>query len=109
MKTFAFVRYAAVALLAGAPLFAHAANPDAVQLCMDKFAAENFSDRTTEFKREDRGDMTLPLSVRGGTLHVRLTASHGSSGQVLATASCNVRNQVVTLSDVIVATAVSQR
>ena len=109
MKTFALVRVAAVALLGSAPLFAHAADTTVVQRCMDKFAAESFADRTTSFAKVQNEGPLLPLIANTGTRHVLLTASQPSSGRVLATANCTVRGDATTLSDVIVATEISDR
>jgi len=92
MKTFALVRYAAVAVLVGAPLFAQAADVDSVQRCMDAYAAQNFADRTVSFAI-DQGIEGPRSSVFGitGTQHVQLIATERVTGRVLATARCAVK------------------
>jgi hypothetical protein len=109
MKTTALVRYAAVAVLASAPLFAQAAGLDTVQRCMDVFATQNFSDRATTFKIDDDYSPRLPLTVNSGTRYVQLVASDRSSGRVIAKANCSVRAGVITIGDISVLPLVAVR
>ena len=109
MKTTALMRYAAVAFLTAAPLFAYAQDIGAVQRCMDKFATENFSDRAVSFKAESAEAPVLPLSLNNGTQRVLVVASDAVSGHVIAKASCSVRRDEARLTDIVFATVIAQR
>jgi hypothetical protein len=100
MKTIAYVRFAAVALLASAPVFAQAAESDSVQRCMDVFATTSFADRATSFKIERTYAPLLPLIYRSGTNRVQLVASDLASGRIIATAHCSIRQGVTTVGEV---------
>jgi hypothetical protein len=95
MKTIAVVRYAAIVVFASAPLFAHAAENDSVQRCMNAFASQNFSDRNVSFAIENDNSVRLPLIANSGTRHVQVIASERVSGRVLATANCQFRGNVL--------------
>ena len=100
MKTSAYVRYAVVALMASAPLFAQATENDSVQRCMDVFATQSFADRPTSFKVERNFAPRVPLMFSSGTQHVNLIASDLASGRVVAKANCTVRNGVTTVGEI---------
>lgn len=109
MKKTAIIRYAAIALLAGAPMFSYAQENLAVQRCMDKFATENFADRAVSFKIEGADALMLPLSLNNGTQRVLVVANDSVSGHVIAKASCSVRGDDARLTDVVFATPITQR
>lgn len=96
MKTSLPVRFGLVASLAFAPALAFSADVASVQGCMDSFAAQHFPDSKVSFVVQGDTSLLMPLAANGGTRQVQLVASDRSSGRVLATATCAVRDSAKT-------------
>lgn len=93
MKTSLPVRFGLVASLALAPALAFSADAASVQSCMESFAAQHFADSKVSFVVQGDTGLLMPLAANSGTRQVQLVASERSSGRVLATATCAVRER----------------
>jgi hypothetical protein len=80
----------AAAALSLTSFAASAADTDSVRACMESFVAQNFPDRVVSFQvKNDR--TALPLIASTGTRSVELIATGKTSGRVIATATCKVK------------------
>ena len=79
------------AFLAGHAAYAAPMENEAIQRCMDTFAAQHFPSNRVTFVVRDNYAPMLPLIASTGTQAVQLSAQAKRTGEVLATATCQVR------------------
>jgi hypothetical protein len=96
MKMSGAIKAAACAAMVFAPGLASASDEAAIASCAKSFIAEQFPDRVTSIRVEQPVRLHSPLLLRYET-NVKLVATGKTSGRVIATATCNKKDGVVTV------------
>ncbi|HTE43486.1 MAG TPA: hypothetical protein VK629_21885 [Steroidobacteraceae bacterium] len=92
MKSLTLVRLV-VATLAVMPMAAISRDTEVLQSCINTFVTENFPGQSPTIRIEDNVGSILPLQFK--PTRMKLVANSKLSGEVLATAVCNLDKGIV--------------
>jgi hypothetical protein len=81
----------ATAAIALTPCLAQAADSDLIRSCIDSFVATNFPNHPVSVVVNDTPSGLAPLAASTGTRTVQLVANDKTSGKVIGSATCTIK------------------